>query len=455
MKLRMPHTLALLLGVMVLALVATWLLPPGAYQMAETAQGQKVVVPGTYAPFENRAYLPPWTLFTVIPKAFASAQGVIFFVILMGGVFGVLQKTGAIEAAIGRTMIRFQGRQTLLIFFGMAMFTLLSASFGMASEYIAFTAMLVALCAAVRLDAMTASGILLVGYGVGYGASTTNPFTVVVAQEIAGVPIGSGLWFRVIVLLIAFLVGFHHVWSYARRARLQPERALAPPPAAEGATPTDFPPMTLTRGLVLGALGLTVAALIAGIILAKWSLPQVSALFLGLGFAAVVIGRLRVDEACDAFLAGAARLTGTALLVGVARAIGMILEDGQVLHTLVFLTATPLAALPSEVSAVGMFLIQALLNVFIPSGSGQAFATMPIMAPIGDLVGVSRQASVLAFQFGDGFTNLIIPTNPFLMAILGLTGVTYGAWVRFVWPLMVKLMLVSAAAMVTAVLIGL
>ena len=448
MKLRMPHTLALLLAVMVLALVATWLLPSGAYQMSEAANGQKVVVPGTYAPLPDRTYLPPWTLFTIIPKAFASAQGVIFFVILMGGVFGVLQKTGAIEAAIGRTMIRFQGRQTLLIFFGMAIFTLLSASFGMASEYIAFTAMLVALCAAVRLDAMAASAILLVGYGVGYGASTTNPFTVVVAQEIAGVPIGSGLWFRIVVLVLAFLIAFHHVWSYARRVRLDPTRALAPPPADDKSTPSDFPPMTVTRGLVRGALGWRRPC--AGIVQPSGYLR--SGAVPGLGCAVLISGsgstRLRLSWR-------AARLTGTALLVGVARAIGLILEDGQVLHTLVFMTATPLAALPAEASAVGMFLIQAFLNVFIPSGSGQAFATMPIMAPIGDLVGVSRQASVLAFQFGDGFTNLIIPTNPFLMAILGLTGVTYGAWVRFVWPLMVKLMLLSAAAMVAAVVVGL
>lgn len=453
MKLRMPHTLLLLLAVMALALVVTWVLPSGSYQMAQTASGRSVVVPGTYAELAARSYLPPWALLTVIPRALTDAQGVIFFILLMGGVFGVLRKTEAIEAAIGRTMVRFQGRQNLLILCGMAMFALLSASFGMASEYIAFVGILVALCAAVRLDAMVAAGILLVGYGVGYGASTTNPFTVLVAQDIAEVPLGSAMGFRFAVLAAAFLVGFHHVRAYAERARRDPAAALAPPPdmSLEVAA---FPAMTTTRRLVLGALFLTVLALLAGIVWDRWSLPQLGALFLGLAVVTALLARIPAGEACDAFFAGAARLTGTALLVGVARAIGLILEDGKVLHTLVHLTATPLAALPSSASAVGMLAIQSFLNVFIPSGSGQAFATMPIMAPIGDLVGVSRQVSVLAFQFGDGFTNLIIPTNPFLMAILGLAGVPFGQWFRFVWPLMLKLLALSAVAIVAAVHLG-
>ena len=463
MKLRMPHTMVLLLAVMVLALVVTWLLPPGAYQTAQTATGAQLIVPGTFAPLPERTYLPPWAILTAIPRALASVQGIVFFILLVGGVFGVVRHTEAIEAGIGRTFGLFQHRQGLLVFMAMAMFAVLSASFGMASEYIPFVAVLVALCAAVRLDAMTAASILLVGYGVGYGASTTNPFTVFIAQDIAGVPLGSGLWFRAVVLAVALLIGFQHVWSYVLRVRRDPSLSLtaapelapdAPsaPPVAEAMV---FPAMTTTRRLVLAALGVTIAALIAGIVVGHWQLPQLSALFLGLGLAAALIARIPADDACRAFIAGASRMTGVAILVGFARAIGLILEDGQVLHTLVEATAAPLGQIPREAAAVAMLAIQSLLNIVIPSGSGQALATMPIMAPIADVVGVSRQVSVLAFQFGDGFTNLLLPTNPFLMAILGLAGVSYGQWARLMWPLLVKLMLLSALAVVVAVQIGL
>lgn len=333
-----------------------------------------------------------------------------------------------------------------------AVFAILSASFGMASEYLAFVGVVVALCAAMKLDAIVAAGVLLVGYGIGYGASTTNPFTVLVAQEIAGVPLGSGLWFRASVLLVAYLAGVHHILGYIRRVKASPDKALA---TIGDADIGRFPPVTTTHRLVLALLGLTIVVQMAGVLIGHWKLPELVGLFLGLGLAVALVGRLSGDDACQAFIEGASRLVGTALLVGFARAIGLILEDGQVLHTLVHYTSSPLAALPPAVSGVGMFVMQSLLNIFIPSGSGQAYATMPIMAPVADVVGISRQASVLAFQFGDGFTNLLIPTNPFLMAVLGLAGVPYGQWLRFAWPLMIKLMIIAALAMVVAVQIGL
>lgn len=455
MKIRMPHTLLLLVGFMILALAVTWLLPAGAFQTAEIAPGKTVVVPGTYAELPDRTYLPPWALFTVIPRAFAEAQGVIFFILLVGGTFGILRRTEAIEAGIGSLINSLKGKQTLLIVVATAVFAVLSANFGMASEYLAFVSVVVALCAAMKLDAVVAAGVLLIGYSVGYGASTINPFTVLVAQEIAGVPLGSGLWFRVAVLAVAYVVGVHHILRYVRRVKRAPEKALAPQVEADAAEISNFPKITGTRKLVLLLLALTIIAQMAGILFGHWKLPQLVGLFMGLGLAVALVGRLSGDEACQAFIEGASRLTGTALLVGFARAIGLILEDGQVLHTLVHLTSAPLASLPPAVSGVGMMGIQSFLNVFIPSGSGQAYATMPIMAPVADVVGLSRQASVLAFQFGDGFTNLLIPTNPFLMAVLGLAGVSYGQWLRFAWPLMIKLMIVSALAMVVAVTIGL
>ncbi len=457
MKLKMPPNLLLMLGFMALALVATWLIPAGTYQTATSGTGSVAIVPGTYATLPDAPRLPPWTLATVVPRALAQAQGVIFFILLVGGAFGVLRRTQAIEAGISRAMTRFRDRQGLFILFGVAVFTLLSSFFGMASEYIPFVGVLAALCAALRLDAMSASGILLVGYGVGYGASTTNPFSVILAQEIAGLPPGSGLAFRLGVLLFAFLIGFHHVWSYARRVHADPRRALAPLwEAKDGeAAPEAFVPMTRARVGVLVLMVLALVGLMSGVLFAHWSLPQLSALFIGVAIAVAVVYRLRATEACQAFIAGASRMTGTALLVGFARSITLILEDGQVLHTVIHFLSGPLSQWPPHVSAVGMLLIQGLIDVVISSGTGQAFATMPIMAPLADLVGVTRQVAVLAYQFGAGFIDIITPTNPFLLVILGITGVAYTSWVRFVWPLVLKLMIFGAVVMVIAVEVGL
>jgi uncharacterized ion transporter superfamily protein YfcC len=205
---------------------------------------------------------------------------------------------------------------------------------------------------------------------------------------------------------------------------------------------------------VLTATFLALATLVIGIWQFGWYLVELGAVFLALAILAGLIGGLKLNELADTFTKGAAELAGTAILIGFARSIALILEDGLVLHTIVNGLSTPLSMVPAWLSAVGMLGIQSVLNLFIPSGSGQAFVTMPLMAPIGDLVGVSRQVSVLAFQFGDGFMNMIVPTNPVLMSIIGLAGIPYDRWFRFIFPLILKLLAVAAIALIVAVGIG-
>ncbi|XBQ16104.1 MAG: TIGR00366 family protein [Oceanicaulis sp.] len=453
--LRVPHTLVLMVFMMAAALVMTWVLPAGSFQTEPNEAGRMMVVPGTYAEIEDAPTLPVWHLLSVVPRAMASASDVIFFVFLIGGVLGVVRSTGAIDAAIGGMLDQFRDRLGLFVLASMFMFGVFSASFGMAAEYLAFVGMLVALCGALRLDSMTAIGIMVVGYGVGYGVSFMNPFTVMVAQDIAGLQPLSGLWFRLVIAVPIFAIGFHHVYSYAKKVKADPSRSLvADISAAQAPAPETYPAMTWKRRLVLLSLGATIVVLVLGVTLQGWWLTELAAVFLGLALAAIVFGRLRLDAAAESFIAGAAQLTATALLVGFARSISLILEDGQVLHTIVDALAAPLGEVPAAFSAVGMFLLQSLLNLFVPSGSGQAFATMPIMAPIGDLVGVSRQVAVLAYQFGDGFSNMIVPTNAVLMGILGLAGIPYDRWFRFVLPLMIKLTLAASLALMVAVWIG-
>ena len=454
-RLRVPHTLVLMFAMMLLALVMTWVLPAGSFAQELTESGRSVIVPGTFTILDEQPKLPPWSVLTAVPRAMADAQAVIFFVFIVGGVLAVLQSTGAVNALIGGMLQRFRAHIGLLIFAAMFMFGVFSASFGMAAEYIAFVGVLTALCAALKLDTMTAMGMMIVGYGIGYGCALFNPFTVIVAQDIAGLAPGSGLWLRLIIAIPMFLIGFHHVLRYARRVAADPSASLLVDVAsAQVEAPETYPQMTGRHRLVLLAAVLTLGTLVWGIVAGDWYLTELAALFLALGIVSAAIARLDVTTTANTFISGAAAMTGTALLIGFARSIALILEDGVVLHTIVNAMAAPLSLVPAEISAVGMLAIQSLLNLFIPSGSGQAFATMPIMAPLGDIVGVSRQVAVLAFQFGDGFTNMIVPTNAVLMGILGVAGVPYAHWLRFVMPLMLKLFAAAAIALVFAVWIG-
>jgi uncharacterized ion transporter superfamily protein YfcC len=455
-RLRMPHTLPLLMGMMAAALIATWVVPQGSFVLEPGPSGRPMVVPGTFSLTATRTLLTPWDLFRALPRAFASAQDIIFFLLIIGGVISLIRATGTIDALLGRLLERFGSRPGLLVFAVILTLALASSAMGASGEYIPFVLILVALCRAMGFDALTAVGMIVAGYGIGYGMAAFNPYTVVTAQGIAGVPTYSGWLLKMTLLPVFVLIGVHHVRSHALRMRTQ-ERGVdgatgaAPPPPAAG---NGYPAMSARHLLVVvgfaGALGVS----IWGIATRGWYLTELGAAFLALGIVATLIGRIAPSQAAGHFISGARELTETALLVGVARGIALVMEDGGILHTLVHALSVPLQSLGPEVAAVGMLGLQSTLNFFIPSGSGQAFVTMPIMAPLGDLVGVSRQVSVLAFQFGDGFTNMLVPTNPVLMGILGMGGIAFDRWFRFCLPLLLKLLAAAAAVLVLAVRLG-
>jgi uncharacterized ion transporter superfamily protein YfcC len=453
--LRVPHTLVLLFAMMVVALVMTWTLPQGQFEMQPNEAGRLMVVPGTFAVAETRVWLRPWALFTAVPRALADAQVIIFFLLIVGGTIAVLRASGALDALLGWILKKIGHSPALLIGIGMAVFAVGSGTLGVSTEYIPFAAMLVALCVAMRLDAMTAMGIMNGGYCIGYGVATLNPYTVLVAQGIAELPPASGSGYRLALFLPFVAIGVHHVWRYAQRVRENPASSLLHGvEGVEDAVPESYPAFTGRHLAILALTALALAGIVWGIVMMRWYLVEVGAMWLALGLVAGLVGGLGVDETARRFAAGASALATVALLVGFARGIGLILEDGQVLHTIVHGISLPLQQVGPEWSAVGMMLVQTLINLFVPSGSGQAFVTMPIMAPVADIVGVSRQVAVLAFQFGDGFSNMIMPTNVVLMAILGVVGVPYDRWFRFALPLFLKLTVAAAVALVVAVWIG-
>jgi len=453
-KMRVPNTLVLLFLMMVVALLATWLLPQGRFTTELDAKGHELVVPGTYAPVAERVWLSPLTLFTVVPRSLSKAADIIFFVLLVGGAIAVLRATGAIDAALGMILRRLAGRPLWLIVFGMLVFAGASGAIGVAEEYIPFTAMLVSLCLAMRMDAIVAIGTMVGGYAIGYGCAALNPFTVLVAQGIAGLEPTSGIGYRLALLPPFLLVGILYVRRYAKRVQSAPELSLLADIPPVHTPPGEYPQMDGRHRLVLALAVSTLVLMSWGIWKFGWYLEELGALFVGLALVAGLCGGLGADGTARRFAEGAAELAGTALLIGFARSVALILEDGQLLHTVVHAMSGPLQALGADVAVVGMLILQTLLNFFIPSGSGQAFVTMPIMAPLADVLGISRQTAVLAFQMGDGFSNMLVPTNIVLMSILGIAGIPYARWLRFALPLLLQLVLLGAAALVLANKIG-
>ncbi len=446
---RFPDSLVLIFTLILLAQGASCVLPAGEFER----DGQRVV-PGTYHLVDAEP-LPPIAFLTSIPAGLAAAQEIIFFVFLVGGVIGVVRSTGAIEAAIGWTIARLGSRPVWLVGGAVGLFALGASTVGMAEEYMPFVPILVTMCLALRLDAVVAVGIIYVGAGVGYACAAFNPFTVLIAQDIAGVTLTSGQAPRWVLLVVCGAVGVHHILRYAARVRTDPAASLvADVDYSDGFTLPDDRRLTMRRWTVLAVLAGGIGLFVWGVAARGWYLTELSAVFLAIGLIAAVVAGVTPNRAARAFLGGAAAMTATALLIGFARTIEVVLTDARVIDTIVYGLAQPLAALPSHAAALGMLAVQTTANLFIPSGSGQAYVTMPIMAPLADLTGVTRQTAVLAYQFGDGFTNMLIPTNALLMGMLALGRIPYQRWITFVVPLLAKLYLIAAVVLVAAVQFG-
>ena len=457
-RFRVPHTLVLLFGMIVLALCLTYLLPQGNFERVENDSGRQQVVPDSYSPATEKVTLSPLAVFTAIPRGFTAAEEIIFFVFLIGGTFGILRATGAIDAMIGVLLPKLAKTPALFVGGGMLLFAAGASTIGMAEEYLPFVPILLALAYGLGFDAVTAIGILCVGYGIGYGVAVVNPFTVLIAQDVAGLTPTSGWGYRLGISVVFLALGFHHVWRYAKRVQADPSASLvadiAPDP---NLTAQEHPALTRIHLAILGITAAAIVVLVYGLSEASgwhWYVQEMGAMFLGLSVVLTLLGRLGTDRAAQEFCHGATELTTTALLIGFARSILIVLEDGNVIDTIVQGVAQPLSTVGPAAAAAGMFMVQSLCNLFIPSGSGQAYVTMPIMAPLADLVGVQRQVAVLAYQFGDGFTNILVPTNAVLVGILAFARIPYDRWLRFILPFMIKVWIVGSLLLAIAVWIG-
>ena len=446
---RFPDSLVLIFTLIVLAQGATYVLPAGEFE-----RDGRQVIRGTYHRVEAEP-LPPFAFLTAIPSGLAEAQDIIFFVFIVGGVIAVIRATGAIDALIGAAIRHLGSRPAYLVTGMVALFALGSSTIGMAEEYMPFVPILVTMCLALKMDAVVAVGIMYVGAGVGYGCAALNPFTVLIAQDIAGLELTSGQAVRWVLLVVCVAVGVHHILRYVRRLQRDPAASLVGDvDYTRGFQMPEDVRVTPRRAAVLAIFVIAIVLFVYGVAVRGWYLTELAAVFLGIALAAALVGRLAPNTVAVEFCRGAAELTTTALLIGFARTIQVVLTEARVIDTVINGLATPLQEFPSAVAAVGMLAVQTVCNFFIPSGSGQAYVTMPIMAPLADLTNITRQTAVLAYQFGDGFTNMLVPTNALLMGILALGRIPYQRWVRFVLPLLVKLYLVAIVALLVAARVG-
>ncbi len=452
-------SLVLIFSFVVFAQVLSYLVPQGVFDRTPFPDNpdRMMVVAGTYQAVADEAEvtLPLWHFLIGVTKGLADAQDIIFLIFLVGGVIEVLRKTGAVDAALHGAVARLGHSPWILVLGCFVMFSLGSFTIGMGEEYVPLIPIIVTMCLAMRMDGLTAMGMVWIPYGIGWGCAGINPFGVLIAQNLAGVPLTSGWAFRLVMMLVFLAVGFHHLYRYAMKVRRDPSQSLvADVDYSHGfEAPADIS-MTPVRWAILVVFMGGLVLFVYGTANYGWYISELNALFLGIGLVAAFLARLSPSETSQSFIQGAAQMAAPALIVGFARAIAIVLQDGQIIDTIVHSIAGLLEGLPAEVSAIGMLIVQSLCNFFIPSGTGQAFVTMPIMSPLATLTGVPQQTAVLAFQFGDGFTNMVVPTSALVMGALALGRVPYTVWFRFMLPLMLKILALSAIFIVISIHFG-
>lgn len=480
-KFKVPNTYVIIFSVLLLCAVATWLIPGGEPQT--------------------------WQVFSALYEGFSRQAGIIAFVLIIGGVFWVINSTKAVDEGImkfidkARSLERFapvrrMGIGNIVIVLIMLLFGLFGAVFGMSEETIAFVAVVLPLARSLGYDDFVGVCMVYVAAHVGFAGAMLNPFTIGIAQDMSGLPLFSGIEYRVICWVVLMTLAIAFVLWYAGRVKKEPaevgvnaEQGVVNEPKSGVGAWFSFVAVTVAlilfswlyaadcvikigqntfatpwllwvatglfvvvslialrasrRMFILNLLMFTILFLVVGAMGYGWYLPEICALFMALALAAGISAGYSPDDIAKEFIAGAKDIFSAALIIGFAAGIIVVLENGNVIDTMLSGMADALAESGREVAMATMYGIQTVINLFIPSASAKAAVTMPIMAPFSDMIGISRQATVLAFQFGDGFTNMITPCSGVLMAVLSVAKIPYEQWVKFVWKFILFLVVVG------------
>jgi len=373
-----------------------------------------------------------------------AAADIIFFIFVVGGVFGILQKSGAIVSGVHSLLTRFRHSGTLLIVLLMTAIAIGGSTLGMGEEFIPLVPLFLIVSKELGYDRVFGLALVFVAAETGLAASTTNPFTVNIAQGIAELPLNSLIGFRSIFLMCALAVVLTYVLRYGARVKASRANSVMPDDLFElGDSHEVIPSFSARHGWILMSCVAIFGFILYAVQAYGWWMAEMGGGFLLMAIAAIVISGMKMKDAAGAMAKGMEEMVVAALVVGFARGVQVVLDDALVLDTIVFYAANLLQNFSTHVAAIGMFFFQTFLNFFIPSGSGQAAVTMPIMAPLADVLGLSRQVAVFAFTCGDGLSNTIIPTSGILMAMLGLAGIPYEKWLKFMVPLFLRLSALS------------
>lgn len=452
-KWEFPDTYVIVFAVLLLAVAATYIVPAGTFDRIEN-DGITTIVSGTY---ENVESAPAgfMDIFMSVQTGMVESAGLIFLVLFAGGMFEIINKSGAIHTGIYSAIDRMRGKEFLLIATIIILFALGGAVGALANSVIPFVAIGVLLVKALKLDAIVAVAITFNAAFIGFSAGFLNPYTVGVAHNISELPLFSGMTFRLIAFVLLVGVTIWYTWRYCRKILNDPSRSLIGIEAG-GEDKLNFDETFTSRHKII--LLWTAAALIFfvfAVVKFQWTTDHMAAFFVIIGLVAGVIAGMNYNTIAITFLEGCKNLVYGALIIGLARAVLVIMENGQILDTLVNALSQPLSALPPVATAIGMFVMNSVFNFFVPSGSGQAAIMMPIQTPLADMIGITRQVSVLAFQFGDGFSNVLFPTSGPLMASLAVAGVSWIKWAKWFFPLFLIWTGIAFVLLTVAVLINL
>jgi len=456
MTVKFPTAYTILFLLIALVAAGTWVVPAGKYDRVENAVlGKEVPVPGTYQQVDANPqsvvdiFLAPIAGFYDPDSYEAAAIDVALFVLIIGGFLGVVTKTGAIDTGITRAMVKFRGREEWMIPILMALFAAGGSTYGMAEESLAFYALLIPVMIAAGYDSVVAVAIILLGAGIGTLGSTINPFATVIAANAADIPFTQGIGLRFFILLSGWLACVIYVMRYAAKVKKNPSASIVADRRVEieaqfckESNVDSESILTLSQKFVLVIFALTFAVMIWGVSSQGWWMAKMGALFITSSVLIGFVTRMGEHSFTEVFINGARDLLGVAIIIGIARGIVVVMDAGNMTDTILHLGEQTLSGLSAVVFINVMFCIEVFMSFFVPSSSGLAVLTMPIMAPLADFSGVGRELVVTAYQSANGLVNLFNPTFAVVMGALAIGKVPYERWLRFIWPLLLILCLI-------------
>jgi len=455
---KIPNVFVIVFALIIISAILTWILPGGEYEREQKeVKGveRTVIVEGTFRKTESDPQ--GFEIFTAPIKGFLKLGEIIAFIFIVGGAFYMLNETGSITAGIGKLVGVLEGKEFLIIPIVMVIFSLFGAVFGMCEEAMPFVLIFVPLAISLGYDSIVGVCLTFLAAGVGFAGAFINPFTLQIAQGLSGIKPLSGMGYRVLIWFI--VTGFTIAWVmvYAAKIKKDPQKSVMYDFDRERRRELkkqqdSIREFTWRHGACLLILLLGIVFMIVGVIVFQWYIKEIAGLFLAMGLASAIVAGQGMNEIANSFIKGCRDIVSAALVVGFVGGIIVILEQGGIMDTILYYMAQSVSGMPKIIAADVQYIIQLAFNFFIPSGSTKAALTMPVMAPLADLSGITRQTAVLAYQLGDGFTNMIIPTSGVTVGTLAMAKIPYEKWFRWNFPMQICFFVISLILLVWPVL---